>query len=86
MKRTAVTRSIPAFLILILAISLAACTKKDNDSDTPAIYGNWARSYSGSEVYHAQLNLTKSGVFEWIMLDTLSTHTNSVAQIHFLSQ
>jgi hypothetical protein len=74
--------SLYAALLIICASSLVAC--KDNKDETDPIvnlYGSWTRTYTGTETYHAQINLKETGTFEWIMLDTLSTHTNSYSKI-----
>lgn len=82
MKTIIAHKSIYISLIIILCIGLVSCKKKDHDADVPnPPLGCWTRTYSGTESYHAQLNLQETGIFEWIMLDTLSTHTNSFAKI-----
>ncbi|MCX6279443.1 MAG: hypothetical protein NT004_15300 [Bacteroidetes bacterium] len=71
-----------AALLMVCAISLVSCNKKTNDPDpTPNPFGSWTRTYTGTETYRAQINLNAAGTFEWIILDTLSTHTNSYSKI-----
>ncbi len=69
-------------LVFLCAIFLASCNKKSDEPD-PSLnpFGNWTRTYTGLETYRAQFNLTTAGISEWIMLDTLSTHTNSYSKI-----
>ena len=71
-----------AALFIVCAISLASCNKKSTEADpSPNPFGSWTRTYTGTETYRAQINLMAAGSFEWIMLDTLSTHTNSYSKI-----
>ena len=70
-----------AALLLFGSLFLASCNDSSNSANPENLYGGWTRTYTGTESYSAQLNLLKSGKFEWIMLDTLSTHTNSFAKI-----
>ena len=68
--------------LMVCAISLASCNKKSNEPDpSPNPFGSYTRTYTGTETYRAQINLNAAGTFEWIMLDTLSTHTNSYSKI-----
>jgi hypothetical protein len=74
-----------AALLMACAISLVSCNKKSNDPDpTPSPIGSWIRTYAGTETYRAQINLNAAGTFEWIMLDTLSTHTNSYSKLQVI--
>lgn len=70
-----------AVLLIVCTISMYSCNDKTNEPDPSLIYGSWTRTYTGTETYHAQLNLKESGIFEWILIDTISTHTNSYAKI-----
>ena len=71
-----------AALLMACAISLASCNKKcDVPDPAPNPFGSWTRTYTGTETYRAQINLNAAGTFEWVMLDTLSTHTNSYSKI-----
>ena len=73
---------IPLLLLTLISILFITNCKKDKSTDTPqSPLGSWVRTYSTTETYSAQLNLTESGKFEWIILDTLSTHSNSFAKI-----
>lgn len=65
-------------MILLLLAGLYSC--KDDTETTPTLpWGNWTHTFTSNETYHAQLNL-KNNTFEWIILDTLLTHTNSVGK------
>jgi len=71
-----------AALLIVCAISLASCKDKTNEADpSQNPFGSWTRTYTGIETYHAQFNLKETGISEWIMLDTLSTHTNSYFKV-----
>lgn len=70
-----------AAFLLVCTISLSSCNKKSSEPDpTLNPVGSWTRTYTGTETYRAQINLKATGDFEWIMLDTLSTHTNSYSK------
>lgn len=82
MNRNNAIISFYGVLLWACLFTLSACKEKKDDPDpTVGPFGNWTRTYTGAETYPAQLNLKESGSFEWIMLDTLSTHTNSYAKI-----
>lgn len=74
--------SIYAVLLMVCSISLVSCNQKNEDDDlSKNPFGNWTRTYSGTETYHAQFNLKETGISEWIMLDTLPTHANSYFKV-----
>lgn len=71
------------FLLIIGVTGMAmmtSCNNKNDEPDPENLYGSWIRTYNGTESYSAQLNLLKSGDFEWIVLDTLSSHSNSMVK------
>jgi len=67
-------------IILAGMIMISSCDDKKNTPDPENLYGSWTRTYTGTDAFSAQLNLLKSGDFEWIVLDTLSSHTNSLVK------
>jgi|GEM_PF-3309953 len=73
-----------AFIILLLLAGLYSCKDDENDPNPELLQGSWTRTFTGAETYHAQLNM-KDGEWEWIILDTLSTHTNSVGNYEIIN-
>ena len=70
--------SFHAAMFIIGTICLSCCTDRIKESGAAGPpFGRWTRTYTGTETYHAQFNLKEDGNAEWILLDTLSTHTNS---------
>jgi len=71
-----------AGIALLISSGLFSCTHKTEEAVIVASpLGSWIRTFTGSETYSAQINLKTDGNFEWIMLDTLSTHTNSYSKV-----
>jgi hypothetical protein len=81
MKNTGISTLVCLMLVIMMAAALSCSQKKDDPVPVVTPFGSWIRTFTGSETYSAQLNLKSEGVIEWIMLDTLSTHTNSYSQI-----
>ncbi len=65
------------FIVLLFFIAVTAC-RNDVDSPIQNPVGSWERVYSGEEIFTAQLNLSSEGALEWIVLDTVSNHENSM--------
>ena len=68
--------------IFLVLSSMFSCTHKTEDAGTvTSPLGSFTRTFTGTETYSAQINLKSDGSFEWIMLDTLPTHTNSYSKV-----
>ncbi|MBU1369485.1 MAG: hypothetical protein KJ578_12330 [Bacteroidetes bacterium] len=68
---------IPIYLLMGLVISFSAC-KNEEDPKVMTPVGSWKRAYSGDVSFTAQLNLSNEEALEWIVLDTISSHENSM--------
>lgn len=66
-------------MILLVLAGLYSCI--DDNEPTPAEpWGSWTHTINGDETFRAQLNLADN-IFEWIVLDTISTHSNSYGKV-----
>ena len=81
MKRVLLPLFQLGFLLGLVFIFQACSHKSDDPLPSSSPFGYWIRTFTGSETYHAQLNISVDGTMAWIMLDTLSTHTNSYAKV-----
>jgi len=81
MKNTGLSALVCLMLVIMMALAFSCSQKKDDPVPVVTPYGSWIRTFTAGETYSAQLNLKTEGIIEWIMLDTLSTHTNSYSQI-----
>ncbi len=69
-------------LTLSICLLLAGSCTKDEDEPVPDIYGSWTVLQTDSEglQFHVELRFNTNNTYDWLLLDTVPTHSNSHAE------
>ena len=72
--------------VLSILLIIVSCNKDDDSIQTPDIYGSWTVLQTDSEglQYNVEIRFNTDNSYDWILLDTVSGHSNSHAEFNLV--